>query len=328
MELNPSTSIVIPAYNAEKTIGKTLKACLEQDYPGRREIIVVDDGSTDGTKKEVERWPVRCIHQENRGPASARNRGWREAKGEIVCFTDSDCIPNRDWLSKLLRNYQDDQIGAVGGSYEIANKNSFLASCIQEEITLRHLRMPRFVRFLGSYNLSGRKSVLEITGGFREDYRKASGEDNDLSYRILKQGYKIAFDREALVAHYHRESLWRYLKDQYTHGFWRAKLYIEHPDMSRGDDYTGLKDVLEIPLCLGLLLSGPICWTSSLWSIALIVLWLLQLEMAFKIALRNKNPLYLSFAFITFFRCFSRSLGFLKGAVVSVTAYVKKTLGF
>ncbi|HHT9153402.1 MAG TPA: glycosyltransferase family A protein, partial [Candidatus Hypogeohydataceae bacterium YC40] len=79
--MHTQISVVIPAYNAEKTIGKTLEACLNQDYAGKIEIIVVDDGSTDGTAKEVKRYPVKYIYQENAGPASARNRGWREAKG-------------------------------------------------------------------------------------------------------------------------------------------------------------------------------------------------------------------------------------------------------
>ncbi|HHT9153354.1 MAG TPA: glycosyltransferase, partial [Candidatus Hypogeohydataceae bacterium YC40] len=229
-----------------------------------------------------------------------------------VCFTDSDCMPHRDWLSKLLRNYKDG-IGAVGGSYDIVNKNNYLAHCIQEEIALRHSTMPRYVKFLGSYNLSARKSVLEKTGGFQEGYKNASGEDNDLSYKILKHGYKIIFDREALVAHYHRESLWRYLKDQYTHGFWRAKLYREHPDMSLGDDYTRWKDIVEVPLSLCLLATIPFFWVSKLWEIFLALLFLLQLEMAFKISFRTGRPLCLLFAFVTFLRCFVRTLGFIRG---------------
>lgn len=313
MESATEVSIIIPAYNAEKTIAKTLQACLEQDYPGRWEIIVVDDGSTDGTAKEVKRYPARYIYQDNAGPASARNRGWKEARGEVVCFTDSDCVPLRGWLSKLLRNYQEGTIGAVGGSYGIANPENLLAYCIQEEIFVRHSAMPRETRFLGSYNLSVKKSVLEDVGGFQERYKKASGEDNDLSYKILKRGYKIVFDKEALVAHYHRESLWRYLKDQYTHGFWRAVLYREHPDMSLGDDYTRWKDIVEVPLCMGCLISIPFFWLSNLWVVCFFALFLLQFGMVFKIFLRDWRPLCFLFAPVTFLRCFARTLGFLRG---------------
>lgn len=306
-------SVIIPAYNAEKTIGKTLEACLNQDYTGRVEVVVVDDGSTDGTKEVVSKYPVSYIYQENSGPAATRNKGWRSASGEIICFTDSDCIPHRDWLSKLLRNYQDNGTGAVGGSYDIANPGSFLASCIHEEIKVRHLAMPRYTKFLGSYNFSARKSVLERTHGFQEGYKKASSEDNDLSYKISRLGDKIVFDKEALVAHYYRESLWRYLSDQYTHGFWRARLYWEHPGMSLGDDYTRLKDIVEVPICLGLLVTTPFTQVSGLWYILLALLFSLQLGMAFSISIRGRRPLLLLFAFVTFLRCFARSLGFLRG---------------
>lgn len=314
-------SIVIPTFNAEKTIGKTLEACLNQDFGGPLEVIAVDDGSNDCTAEQIKRYPVKYIYQENAGPASARNRGWKEAKGAIISFTDSDCIPHKDWLSKLLRNYVDEKVGAVGGSYSVANPENLLACCIQQEISIRHSAMPREVRFLGSYNLSVKRSILEEIGGFQEGYKNASGEDNDLSYRILKHGYKILFDREARVAHYHRESLWKYLKEQYTHGFWRARLYREHPGMGLGDDYTRWKDIAEVPMCLGLLLTAPVFWVSgpllalgkSLWWVCLGLLFFLQLGMAFSIALRTRRALCFLFAFVTFLRCFARSLGFLRG---------------
>ena len=310
-------SIVIPAYNAEKTIGRTIEACLDQDFNGTLEVIVVDDGSTDTTGKIAQRYPVRYVYQENSGPASARNRGWKTSKGGFVCFTDSDCIPQRGWVEKLLRNYHGNgKVGAVGGSYWIANPASLLATCIQEEITIRHLAMPREVRCLGSYNLSVKKSVLEETGGFDEGYRKASGEDNDLSYKILKYGYKVLFDREALVAHYHRERLGKYLSDQYTHGFWRARLYKEHPDMARGDDYTRWKDILEVPMSLLTMSITPFIWTpgaGKLLASLLLLNYLLQLGPASRISYRTGRPACMLFSVVTFLRGFARTLGFTKG---------------
>ena len=311
-------SIVIPAFNAEKTIDRTIEACLGQDFNGSREVIVIDDGSADNTGKIAQRYPVRYIYQENSGPASTRNQGWKASKGRFVCFTDSDCIPQRNWVEKLLRNYQgDEKVGAVGGSYLIANPSSLLATCIQEEITLRHLAMPREVRFLGSYNLSVRNSVLEETGGFDEGYRKASGEDNALSYKILKHGYKILFDREALVAHYHRESLGKYLRDQYTHGFWRARLYKEHPNMARGDDYTRWKDVLEVPMSLLTMSIIPLLlWAPGAGKIVVSLLllnYLLQLGLAFRISCRTGRPACMLFSVVTLLRGFARTLGFTKG---------------
>lgn len=311
-------SVVIPTYNAEKTIGKTLEACLNQDYTGRAEIIVVDDGSTDGTREVVSKYPVSYIYQENSGPAAARNKGWRVGSGEIICFTDSDCIPHRDWLSKLLRNYQNDDTGAVGGSYTIANPESLLACCTQQEITFRHSTMPSEVRFLGSYNLSIKRSVLEAVSGFEEGYRKASAEDNDLSYKMLKHGYRLRFDREVLVAHFHPDRLWKYLKDQYSHGFWRAKLYKDYPGMSRGDDYTQWKDILEILACGIIVVLMPFVWIPSVavWLLFVLFLYLsMQAWFSLEVFKQRKDGLILFFFLVTSLRGFARTLGFIKGMV-------------
>lgn len=312
-------SIVIPAYNAGKTIEKTVEACLSQDYEGEFEVIVVDDGSTDNTETVIKSFPVRYIFQENAGPAAARNSGWKASKGEIVCFIDSDCIPDNNWLSTLLKHYKDGtNVGAVCGSYKIANPESLLAQCIHEEIMFRHSNMSNNVRFFGSYNLSIKRSVLEEVGGFDETFLQASGEDNDLSYRVKKAGYNIIFDNKALVAHYHRDSLYRYLKDQYIHGYWRAKLYKDHPDMTGGDDYTRWKDILEIPLCGLFVALLPFVWAPYV-PIGLFLILLLYLAMQVRFSSqvskeRNKHLFFL-FLLVTTIRGFARTLGFMEGIV-------------
>jgi glycosyltransferase involved in cell wall biosynthesis len=246
-------SVVIPAYNAQKTIAKTVEQSVAQAKgPIEVEVVVVDDGSHDNTAIIAESAGATVIRQENAGPATARNQGWRSATGKIICFTDADCVPIAGWLENLLGGFSKGKVGAVAGSYEIANASSWLAQWVHQEIIERHKRMPPFVRAFGSYNVAIPRYVLEATGGFDPKYRRASGEDNDLSYRIIKKGYRIAFRPQAKVAHYHPETVWKYLMEQYRHGFWRAKLYQEHPDMLRGDDYTRLRDRLEPFFVLGI----------------------------------------------------------------------------
>jgi glycosyltransferase involved in cell wall biosynthesis len=97
-------SIIIPAYNAERTLGECLDGCLAQGYPNT-EVIVVDDGSTDGTERVARARNVGYIRQENGGPAKARNTGAREAEGEIIAFTDSDCIPEANWIEALIETF-------------------------------------------------------------------------------------------------------------------------------------------------------------------------------------------------------------------------------
>ena len=246
-------SVVIPAYNAQSTIGQAVaKSIAQAKGPMEVEVVVVDDGSNDNTPIIAESAGATVIRQENAGPAAARNRGWQSATGQVICFTDSDCIPTSGWLENLLTGFTDGQIGAVAGSYDIANSSSWLAHWVHQEIIERHKRMLPFVRAFGSYNVAIPRYVLQATGGFDPEYRQASGEDNDLSYRITRMGWRIAFRPQAKVAHYHPERVWKYLMEQYRHGFWRAKLYKEHPDMIGGDDYTRLRDRVEPVLILGI----------------------------------------------------------------------------
>src|SRR5262245_23004410 len=250
-------SVIIPVFNGEKTIRPAIESLLAQDFPNL-EIIVVDDGSTDGTARIVGGFTgVVYRQQKNAGPATARNEGVRHAAGEIICFTDADCVAHKDWVTRLVRSFDRKEVGAVAGSYGIVNKENVLADCIHREILYRHEKFKSdFVRAFGSYNCAVRKDVFNGVGGFDERYRFASGEDNDLSYKILKGGYKILFDRAALVDHHHPSQIKNYLRSQFQHGYWRAKMYRDHPGMSGGDDYTFWKDMVEVAIVMLIFLAS------------------------------------------------------------------------
>ncbi|OGX08190.1 MAG: hypothetical protein A2Z88_03355 [Omnitrophica WOR_2 bacterium GWA2_47_8] len=310
-------SIIVPAYNCSKTIKETLRALVEQpDHP--LEIIVVDDGSTDTTSEIIKAFPqVKYIYQNNAGPASARNRGAKESKGEFLFFTDSDCIPEENWVSKALENFKTPDIAVVAGSYSIANESELLANCIHQEIRYRHQKlMPKFPKSFGSYNFCVRRKVFEKVGGFDQNYRFASGEDNDLSYKITKAGYRIFFDPSLIVKHFHTSVLEKYLREQYRHGFWRMKMYLDHPSMMGGDDYTFWKDSAEVLLCYALagflvVLPFRIVLFEKLSILALILLILINAYFAFLMMPTLTQKLY--FAFVMFLRTFVRSAGFIHG---------------
>jgi glycosyltransferase involved in cell wall biosynthesis len=308
-------SIVIPAYNAEGTVGLAVSAALAQGCPDC-EVVVADDGSTDGTAYAIRRYPIKYVRQDNKGPAAARNLGWRASSGEVVIFTDSDCVPQPGWTRALVTGFRDDRVGAVTGSYGIANPDDVLPRLIHEEIKDRHFKYGDTVKFFGSYNVAIRRSVLEETGGFDEGYRRASGEDNDLSYRIIKAGYKIAFSPDALVSHYHTTGLAKYLKEQYTHGYWRMKLYKAHPDMAGGDDYTRIKDVVEPPLALiNLCFILFLTLMPQAFALTALMLFVMQVPAAARIAIRRKAASYLLLAPVTFLRGYARGLGMFLGLI-------------
>jgi glycosyltransferase involved in cell wall biosynthesis len=311
-------SVIVPAYNAQETIGLTLTALVEQDFQGQYEIIVVDDGSSDQTAQVIRSFPrVIYIHQSNAGPAAARNIGAKEAQGQVLAFTDSDCIPHKDWLSKLLNGFVTSDVGVVMGSYGIANDQSRLAWCVYKEILFRHERLlSDFPKVFGSYNFCILKNMFDQVGGFDLSYRNASGEDNDLSYKINSAGYRIYFERKALVDHHHPTQITKYLKEQFRHGFWRVSMYASHPKMISGDGYTFWKDIVEIPwsfCCLLIILLTPF----GILGFKELVFYFLSTFLFFEIYFARimiKNIYYEFFwGFVMFLRSFSRTLGLSTG---------------
>ncbi len=315
--VNSLVSIVVPAYNAQKTLGSTLKAILSQTYSDSIEIIVVDDGSTDQTTDLVKSFEnIVYIYQKNAGPATARNRGFSIAKGDFVFFTDSDCIPHVDWIQKSMDHFSDISIGVVCGSYGIANPKNLLARCIHKEILFRHKTlMPDFPKSFGSYNFCVRKNIFEAAGGFDSQYRSPSGEDNNLSYKILNLGSKIYFERRSIVDHFFPVSFKKYFLEQFRHGFWRVKVYISHPLMARGDDYTFWKDIAEPGLVFSFLMATllSIVGFPVFSGAILLLLLLLAIELFYGFLMTKNVPEGIFLSGIMFIRSFYRSLGFAYG---------------
>lgn len=326
MQANVLVSIVIPAYNAESTLAQCLQACARQTHPDT-EVIVVDDGSTDGTPRIAQSFSVDYIRQENLGPGAARNRGAEAAKGEIVACTDADCVPEPEWIASLLQGFLSEDTVAVGGTYAIANASSALARMIHEEIAIRHEGFGRDVDFLGSFNVAFRREAFDAAGGFDPSFTYASAEDNDLSYRLADQGGGLRFTPEARVAHYHPERLWPYLRTQARHGFWRMKLYAKHPNRAKsGDQYAGLLDLSAPPLSLAalaalavLLLSPAISapgWLVGCAGVVIACYALIHVPLALRMAQRRREPAMLIFAGVAALRDVARALGMAQGMVV------------
>lgn len=317
-------SIIIPAYNAENTLAACLEACSAQTHP-EIEVIVVDDGSRDGTARIAgDSAGIRYLHQKNRGPAAARNLGAREARGEILAFTDSDCVPHPDWIEHLLTGF-DEGVAAVGGTYGIGNPEHLLARLVHQEILCRHARFSLEVDFLGSFNVACRRTDFETVGGFDESFREASGEDNDLAYRLHDIGKTLRFVPESVVVHYHPERLLAYLRTQARHGFWRVKLYSKHPGRTRGGDrYAGLADLLAPVLALAAVAAlpfaaafsalfpyGPAVW--SAWCALALLPVLLHLPLTLRLRRAAGRIEMLSFAGLAVLRDLARAWGMLRG---------------
>ncbi|MDP6460135.1 MAG: glycosyltransferase [Gemmatimonadota bacterium] len=318
MNDRPAVSVVVPVYDNAATLARLLRACRQQDHPGGVEVIVVDDGSRDDSAGIAEEAGVRVIRQENRGPAAARNRGWREATADIILFTDADCVPRTDW-ARLLAEGVGGGFAAAGGTYGIVNPESALARSVHAEIVWRHSGFPEEIDFAGSFNLGVKRAAMEEVGGFDESFPLPSGEDNDLSYRLRDAGHRIRFVREAVVDHHHPDSLGRYLREQARHGEWRVVLYASHPRRARGDRYAGPADLAAPPvaaLCAVFAFAAPFAHRASAVALLLLaVLALLQWRACAGASRREGSPGAGTLLALGIVRAFARAWGMTRGVV-------------
>jgi glycosyltransferase involved in cell wall biosynthesis len=216
-------SIIIPAYNAEKTLSSCLASLTDQSLSKELfEVIVVDDGSTDSTSKIAGQFNIHYIYQANQGPAAARNRGARDAKGDIILFTDSDCIPDHYWIQQMTRPFSAPDVIAVKGAYK-TRQRELVARFAQAEFEDRYdlLKKRSIIDMIDTYSAAFRKDVFLNIGGFDQSFPVANNEDTDLSYRLAAKGYKLVFNQGAFVYHTHPDSFLKYLKLKFRRGYWR-----------------------------------------------------------------------------------------------------------
>ncbi len=201
-------SVVIPVYNCQQTIAQCLDSMVSQDHP-HYEVLVVDDGSTDRTVDICATYPnIQMIQLKNGGPARARNIGTTMATGEIVAFTDGDCIAEPNWLSELARGFNRPRIAGVGGDQKSPHDETVFGRRVQDILKLLGV-VTYYTQAISvltetphnpSCNAAYLKRVLDEVGGFDEGLWP--GEDVDLDIRIRKKGHTLIYNPDAVVRHY------------------------------------------------------------------------------------------------------------------------------
>ena len=282
-------SVIIPAYNAEETLGACLEALDRQSTPKEDyEIIVVDDGSTDGTSKIAKEFNVRYMFQANQGPATARNRGADTTRGDIILFTDSDCEPDHNWLQEMTNPFSDPDVVGVKGAYK-TKQTGLSARFAQAEFEDRYDLLLRHssIDMIDTYSAAFRKNVFMDMGGFDEHFPVANNEDTDLSYRLAAAGHKLVFNPKAFVYHTHPDTLVRYLKVKFWRGYWRMVVYRRHPDKAVKDSYTpGVIKIQTILMALSLPLSLLLWFASEALYLALLC-WGIIIISSFRFSLKT-----------------------------------------
>lgn len=324
---DPRISIVIPAYNAMRTIDLCLDSLLGQlDVVDRYEIVFVDDCSTDETAAHLDariaRLPpgsprVRLIRQaQNRGPATARNVGAAAAQGEIVIFTDSDCELDPHWLREMTRPMDDPSIAAVKGAYR-TRQQPLMARFAQAEFEERYrlLEAHEYIDVVFSYSAAIRKSIFDAVGGFDTSFPKADNEDTDLSWKIAGAGHRIKFAPAAIVYHRHPDTFSNYMRKKFSRAYWRACVYRRFPEKAVKDSYTpqGLKLQIVLAMLMVLLLPALLLWPlPALAALVVLAIVFLLTTRPFLAAVRDRRTdLMLSAPALIFIRALYMGAGLL-----------------
>jgi GT2 family glycosyltransferase len=220
-------SIVVPARNVATVIGNQLAALSAQNYTGDWEVIVSDNGSTDGTTKAAACWAgrlpeLRTVWAGTRlGVSHARNVGARAARGNFIIFCDADDMATPGWLRAMVASARTADV--VGGRLNHTTLNPAPVGLWRDFGTALPIALD-FLPYAVGASLGVHTEVLSALGGFNEDYR-GGGDDVEFSWRAQLAGYTLGFASDAVMCYRHREGLYPLAKQAYGHGRAAVLLY-------------------------------------------------------------------------------------------------------
>jgi glycosyltransferase involved in cell wall biosynthesis len=227
-------SVVIPTFRRPELLKRCLSALATQTIdPSLYEIIVVDDGASLDTWKTVRAAaatvPMPAIRYlaapSRRGPAAARNLGWRAARGTIIAFTDDDCVPSRDWLAEGSAMFLDPGVSGSWGRIVVP---------LSERPTDHELNTKGLERSpCATANCFYQKNALASVGGFDERFTSAWREDSDLQFTLLERGRRLLPCERAIVVHPARPAPWGISLRQQRNNLFNALLFHKHPRLYR-----------------------------------------------------------------------------------------------
>ncbi|MFC2162160.1 glycosyltransferase [Candidatus Altiarchaeota archaeon] len=245
MDEQPFVSVVVPTYNRGPLLNECLDSLFGQDYPkDKYEVIIVNDGSADDTEDILTEYEQRAddrymhFRQENKGVSAARNLGIQNSQGEIVCFTDDDCIADPDWITNIVCEYDSMDVGGVGGRIKGFKPTRLIERYIEKN---RLLDQEVFIDlFLTGANSSYRRDLLGEIRGYDIHFHKVGGDDTDIGLRVKLAGKTLKYARNAQVFHKHRTTVMGLVKQFHSYGRGYARMhkkYTSHFDPGKRVKY-------------------------------------------------------------------------------------------
>jgi GT2 family glycosyltransferase len=263
----PKISVVVAASNDARTLDDCLSSLEKLSYPDY-EVIVVNDGSTDGSDAIIDRYPFRAITTPNRGVSAARNEGLRAATGEIIAYIDSDARADPDWLAYLATTFLESDYVGVGGPNLVPPEDGWLAKCVYRAPggPTQVMLDDQSAEHIPGCNMAFRKWALEEIGGFDSIFTKAA-DDVDICWRLLDRGYRIGFSPSAVVWHHRRPSVKAYWRQQVGYGQSEAILERKHPNKFNPWGHTFWAGRIYAPYPFFRLFARPVIY-QGLWGSA------------------------------------------------------------
>jgi glycosyltransferase involved in cell wall biosynthesis len=225
----PNFSVVVPTYNRLGRLRHVITALEQQTYPSDAyEVIVISDGSTDGTDAYLEAlrstMRLRWFPQTNRGPSAARNTGIQKADGEFIVFIDDDVVPGPELLGQHARSHHEVGQDVVVLGPLLTPEGFEMTPWVrwEQEMLMKKYRallrgdLPTTARQFYTGNASLRRSHILAAGGFDEGFRRA--EDVELAYRLADKGLRFVFNMQAAGMHFAERSFRAWLDTPYTYG--------------------------------------------------------------------------------------------------------------
>lgn len=233
----PFVSVIVPARNEEKVIVRTIAALLRSDYP-HFDVIVVDDGSTDSTAARITEAfgrdsRVRLLMQENRGKAEALNFGLVQSKSEIVIALDADTLFESDTMRKLIRHFEEKEVGAVAGNAKVGNRVNLITRWqALEYVTSQNLDRRAFdalncITVVPGAVGAWRRDLILKAGGFTGE---TLAEDTDLTISIRRLGYDIVYEDEAIALTEAPDTLRNFVKQRFRWTYGTLQSVWKHRD--------------------------------------------------------------------------------------------------
>lgn len=234
----PLVSVIIPVIDDQQRLDACLEALGEQAYPRDAiEIIVVDNGSRRPVQVRDDR--ARVVVEPHPGPYAARNAGVRAASGQILAFTDADCLPEAGWLSRgVERLLAEPGCGLVAGAIQVFCHDEQRPTLAELYELVKGFPQRRFVEqdhFGATANILARREVVEAVGGF--DGSLISAGDVDFGHRVRAAGYRLVYEADSCVRHPARRSMKNLLMKVV-----RTEVGLKHLAKARGYTYPLRRD--------------------------------------------------------------------------------------